>query len=52
MEEPLLSAIVANETETSVTNEPLDRPTRHPSLLEHTLRAQYLGYQVPFHAVS
>src|SRR5437660_1847261 len=33
MKKPLLSAIVANEPETPVTNESLDRAARHPSLL-------------------
>src|SRR6266542_3071461 len=34
MKEPLLSAVVANESEPSVTNESLDSTARHPSLLE------------------
>ena len=37
MEEPLLAAFVANETEPPVTNESLDRAACHPSLLEHAL---------------
>jgi hypothetical protein len=43
MEKPLLAAVVANETEPSVTNESFDRTTRHPSLLEHALRALSSG---------
>src|SRR5436309_5243047 len=34
VKEPLLSAVVANESEPSVANESLDRTGRHPSLLE------------------
>jgi hypothetical protein len=33
MKKPLLSPVVADETETPVTNESLDRAARHPSLL-------------------
>ena len=36
MKEPFLPAIVANETESPVTNESLDCAARHPSLLERT----------------
>src|SRR5215213_9201044 len=33
MKEPLLAALVANESESAVPYESLDRPGRHPSLL-------------------
>jgi hypothetical protein len=33
MKEPFLPAVVADKSETSVTNEPLDRTGWHPSLL-------------------
>src|SRR5215208_1918181 len=33
VKKPLLPGVVANETEPSIPNEPLDRPTGHPSLL-------------------
>src|SRR3954471_24876508 len=45
MEEPLLSAVVANEAETSITRESLDGATRHPSLLGHP-RVPGLGISI------
>jgi hypothetical protein len=48
MKKPFLTTVVANETETPVSDKSLDRAARHPSLLGHT-DAQYLPYQFPFH---
>src|SRR5262249_22020943 len=42
MKEPLLTAIVANEPEPSVSNESFDRAARHPSLLGQAA-AQWRG---------
>jgi hypothetical protein len=47
MKEPLLAAVVANESKTSVTNESLNRTARHPSLLGHTC-PRGREYQISF----
>src|SRR5262245_25003539 len=49
VEEPFLSAIVANEPESAITHESLDGAARHPSLLGHS-RVPRLGLSisVPF----
>jgi hypothetical protein len=49
VKEPFLPALVANETKTSIANEPFDGATRHPSLLEHVHVPKGLRYQFPFH---
>src|SRR3954453_14980050 len=41
MKEPLLSAVITNESEPPVANETLDRATRHPSLLGHTRMSEF-----------
>ena len=51
MEKPLLSAIVADETESSIANESLDGATRHPSLLGRArVRAQ--GTDIKFRSTE
>src|SRR6202008_335585 len=47
MEEPLLPAVVADEAEAPVPNEPLDRAGRHPSLLGRTAPRLRLSIFVP-----
>src|SRR5262249_43305332 len=46
VKEPFLAAVVANESESSVAHESLDRTARHPSLLGRACPG--LGYQVSF----
>jgi hypothetical protein len=50
MEEPLLSAVVANEPESTIPNESLDSAARHPSLLGRAhVCPRSTGVQYSFH---